>query len=271
MAGDTPPASTFPPTSSYSPNLSHPQGAQQKAALDTIAKVIGTFGKIYNGFESHGEQNIPLQGPALIVFYHGLMPLDAWYFGLNFYLKTGRLVRGLGDRWLFKTPGMKRLVEAVGGVEGSPGAARRLIDEGNLVGVSPGGTREAISGTSNNYKLIWRSRTGFAKLAIETGVKIIPGFTRNVEELYRAPFVEHPLIQSLYEKTRWPIVPILGLGILPFPVKLVTYLGEAISPEPNETPDALARRTRQAIEKLIQEHQPKDQSITSAIIERFQK
>lgn len=239
------------------------------APLDKIAKAITTFGKLYNGFEIIGEDNIPKEGPALIVFYHGLMPLDVWYFGLEYYLRHGRLIKGLGDRWLFKTPGLKQLVETVGGVEGTPETARRLLRSGELVGVSPGGTREAISGTVNNYKLIWKSRLGFAKLAQECKVDIIPGFTRNVEELYRAPFVEHPLIQTLYEKTRWPLVPIVGLGALPFPVKLTTVIGEPIKFDPARTPEELAKLTRTSLEKLMKENQPRRQTILNAVKERW--
>lgn len=238
--------------------------------LKSLAKVITTFGRWYNGFESVGDENIPKAGSALIVFYHGLMPLDVWYFGLNYYLKTGRLIRGLGDRWLFKAPGMKQLVEAVGGVEGRPEVAMKFLRDGHLVGVSPGGVREAISGTENNYKLIWGKRIGFAKLAIEAKVPIIPGFTKNVEEIYRAPLAGTSIFQSLYEATRLPLVPIMGLGPLPFPAKLVTYIGEAIYPEDNDTPESLKEKTRVAIEALIKKYQPNQQTILSAIRERIE-
>jgi 1-acyl-sn-glycerol-3-phosphate acyltransferase len=237
--------------------------------LKNIAKIITTFGRWYNGFESFGDEHIPSTGPALVVFYHGLMPLDAWYFGLNYYLKTGRLIRGLGDRWLFKAPGMKQLVRAVGGVEGRPQVALQMLKDGHLVGVSPGGVREAISGTENNYKLIWGKRLGFAKLAIEANVPIIPGFTKNVEEIYRAPFAGTPLFQAIYEATRLPLVPFLGLGPLPFPAKLITYIGEPIHPKPGETPESLKQRTQEALEQLIMKYQPKDQTILSAIKERL--
>lgn len=241
------------------------------ATIERIAKLITSFGKYYNGYEVVGEENVPSEGPALIVFYHGLMPLDVWYFGLHHYLRTGRLIRGLGDRWLFKTPGLKQLVEAVGGVEGRPQVALQLLKEGNLVGVSPGGVREAISGTDHNYRLIWGKRLGFAKLALESNVPIIPGFTKNVEEIYRAPFAGTSLFQSLYESTRLPLVPILGLGPLPFPAKLTTYLGSPIVPTLGETPESLRERTHQALQELIDRHQSKEPSILESIKERFQK
>jgi hypothetical protein len=107
----------------------------------------------------------------------------------------------------------------------------------------------------NNYKLKWGKRQGFAKLALDAGVPIIPGFTENVEGLYHAPLASHPILQNLYEKTRLPLVPIVGIGPLPFPVRLTTWLGAPLVPKPNESAAELALRTRQAIETLIEEHQ----------------
>ncbi|MGZ3722425.1 MAG: 1-acyl-sn-glycerol-3-phosphate acyltransferase, partial [Bdellovibrionales bacterium] len=147
------------------------------------------------------------------------------------------------------------LTKAVGGVSADPGVAAELLREGRLVGVAPGGVREAISGKENNYRVMWGKRQGFARLALEADVPIIPGFTQNIESLYHAPLAGHPFFQALYEKTRLPLVPIIGLGPLPFPVPLTTWLGPAIHPSEGESAGKLAERTRQAIEILIENHQ----------------
>ena len=223
--------------------------------MEYAAKAITRFGEFYNQYKINGLEHIPKNGPALMVFYHGLVPLDFWYFGLKLYLETGRHPSALIDRWLFKTPGLAWFARAVGGVSAEKEVALKMLKEGRLVGVSPGGTREAISGRKNNYRLVWGNRMGFAKLALESGAPIIPGFTENVEGLYHAPFADHPFFQNLYEKTRLPLVPIIGLGPLPFPVKLTTWLGEPIFPKTGEAPEELAARTRQAIEILIENHQ----------------
>ncbi len=237
--------------------------------LPLIAKVVSRFGELYNGFEAEGAENIPKEGPALIVFYHGLVPLDAWYFGLQYYIQTGRLIRGLGDRWLFKTPLIRDLVTAVGAKEGRPETALALLKKGELVGVSPGGVREAIAGASNHYKLLWGNRQGFARVAIEARVPVIPAFTVNVEETYRAPFADHPFFQKLYESTRLPLVPVVGLGVLPFPVGLKTVIGEPIPFDPEQNPKELAEKTRQSLERLIAIHQPKATSVLKAMLNRF--
>ena len=224
-------------------------------ALPAIAKAVTGFAKIYHRYRIRGLETLPPKGPALLVFYHGLVPLDFYYFGLQVYQETGRLPRALGDRWLFKTPGMAQVARTLGAVEGAPGAALQLLRAGELVGVAPGGVREAISGPRHDYKLMWKDRKGFAKVALDAGVPVIPGFTENVESLYRAPLADRPFFRHLYEVTRLPLVPIIGIGPMPFPAKLTTWLGEPIHAMPGETPDALAGRTRGAIENLIRRHQ----------------
>lgn len=202
-----------------------------------------------------------------MVLYHGLVPLDFWYLGMKIYEDTGRKPCALVDRWLLKTPGLSWLTRAVGGIEGHYESALQVLREGHVVGVSPGGVREAISGRRNNYKLVWGQRRGFARLAVEAQVPVIPGFTQNVESLYHAPFAGRPLFQKLYEKTRLPLVPIVGLGPLPFPVPLTTWLGEPLWPEKEESGDFKSRvedlhtRTRRALETLIGQHQPRDPQV----------
>ena len=84
--------------------------------MPLISSVITGFGRAYNGYEVRGLENIPREGGALLVMYHGLVPIDFWYLGLTMYRELGRQPCALVDRWLFKTPGLKQLTEAVGGV-----------------------------------------------------------------------------------------------------------------------------------------------------------
>lgn len=257
-------------SSMATPLPSNSQPTKEDPRLPVFAKAVSKIGKIYNGFEYSGAENIPRTGAALIVFYHGLIPLDAWYFGVQYYLDHGRLIHGLGDRWIFKAPGLKQLAEIMGVHEGSPKNALDLLKAGEVVAVSPGGVREAISGTANNYKLIWKHRTGFAKVALEAKVDIIPAFSENVEELYRAPFAGSHLIQNLYEKTRVPVVPLVGLGLLPFPVKIKTWIGSPIRHDPRDTPEQLVQKTRVALESLIAKHQSsREQSVPGALVKRW--
>ncbi len=44
-----------------------------------------------------------------------------------------------------------------------------IFKEGDLLAISPGGVREALF-SDENYKMIWNSRIGFAKVALKAQV-----------------------------------------------------------------------------------------------------
>lgn len=222
-----------------------------KEFLDPFAKNITRFGRLYNRYSVVGLRKIPREGAALLVFYHGFVPLDLFYFGMTLYMKTGRPPVALTDRLGMRIPLLKDFYSAVGAVEGTRESALEALNEGRIVGVAPGGLKEAISGHSLDYQLVWGQRTGFAKLAIEAGVDIYPCFTKNVESLYKNPMGGTPVADFVYQKTHFPLTPPVGIGALPFPVKLTTFVGDAITPNEQELPENLAARTKIALEELI--------------------
>ena len=217
--------------------------------------MLSRYGRVVHDFEINHLDRIPADKPALLIFYHGFMPLDVWLFGAEVHRQTGRTIRFLADRFLFKTPGLRRLVKLTGAVPGNRPDAVRMLNEGHLVGVSPGGVREALAGRDEHYRVIWGQRRGFAHVAIEAKVPIIPIFTENVEEIYRAPGADSAPVQALYERTRIPIVPIVGLGALPIPVKLRAWVGEPIPHDPEDTAEVLRDKAHDALQGLIDAHQ----------------
>ena len=130
-----------------------------------------------------GFEKIPQEGGALIVYYHASIPID--YFGLvtRTYLEKGRLIRSVMDRNLIMMPGAEVLIRTFGAMPGGREDVIKLLKEGHLVGVAPGGGYEAqLAG--KDYPVMWKLRRGFAVVAKEAGVPIIPMFTENVREAY---------------------------------------------------------------------------------------
>lgn len=76
-----------------------------EAARKSLAALWDAQGWLWHGFEVEGLDNIPTDGPALIVFYHGAIPIDFYYVMSKYILYKGRLIRCVGDRFLFKIPG----------------------------------------------------------------------------------------------------------------------------------------------------------------------
>ena len=50
------------------------------------------------GYEVEGLEKLPLAGPALIVYYHGTMPVDMYYLLSEYLLRRKRLIRCVTDR-----------------------------------------------------------------------------------------------------------------------------------------------------------------------------
>ncbi|XP_030070366.1 DGAT1/2-independent enzyme synthesizing storage lipids isoform X2 [Microcaecilia unicolor] len=161
--------------------------------------------------------------------------------------------------------GFKPLIEAFGVIHGPKEECVKALRNGHLLGISPGGLREALF-SDETYTIIWGSRKGFAQVAIDAEVPIIPMFTQNIREAYRTLGVLR-VFRWLYEKCRLPLVPTYG----GFPVKFRTYLGDPIPYVPGITAAELAEKTKSAIQSLIDKHQRIPGNIFQALLERFHR
>ena len=93
-------------------------------------------------------------------------------------LTKGRVIHSVVDSFLFKLPGFGSLLTAFSCTPGTVAScAEGLRDGGHLLGLSPGGVYEAQF-SNHYYKIMWKNRLGFAKIAIEAQVPIIPVFTQ---------------------------------------------------------------------------------------------
>lgn len=60
----------------------------------------------FSGYEVNGLENVPIDSPALLVYYHGAIPIDLYYLISRIYLLKAKLVHTVADHFLFKLPGM---------------------------------------------------------------------------------------------------------------------------------------------------------------------
>ncbi|XP_071410629.1 DGAT1/2-independent enzyme synthesizing storage lipids-like isoform X2 [Pithys albifrons albifrons] len=235
---------------------------------DSARKSIATFWDIYariwHGYELHGVENLP-DGPGILVYYHGAIPIDYLYFLSRLFLWKKRVCLSVADHFVFRLPGLKFLLEVTGIILGTREECLMALKNGYLVSISPGGVREALF-SDENYQLIWGNRKGFAQVARDARVPIIPMYTQNVREGYRT-FKERRFLRQLYESTRLPFTPPYG-GL---PVKFRTYIGKPIPYDPNITTEELVEKTKTAVQALIRKHQTIPGSIWKALLERFDK
>jgi 1-acyl-sn-glycerol-3-phosphate acyltransferase len=132
-----------------------------------------------------GLEHVPRAGAVLLVGNHTVYGiLDIPMLGLEVYAATGRLVRGLGDHNHFAVPLWRDLLKRLGAVRGTRENCVQLFEAGEPVLVYPGGGREVMKHKGEKYKLIWKERVGFARLAIQHGVPIVPFAAVGVEDMF---------------------------------------------------------------------------------------
>lgn len=233
-------------------------------ARAAISLLWECHGWIWHGYEVCGLENLPKEGPALVVYYHGAIPVDYYYLNSRFWIYSKRLMRTIAAQFLFKTPGLRILMDVIKATPGTVKQVSEYLLEGEIISVAPGGIREAQF-SNEYYELVWNNRVGFAKAAILGKAPIIPVFTQNIREAYRtAPFFRGTF-RWIYEKTRLPLLPIYG----GFPVKLKTIIGKPILYDPRASPEEIAIRTSDAIKRLIEENQRLPGSVVGALLQRF--
>ena len=124
-----------------------------------------------------GAENVPASGPAILASNH--LSYADWLF---MPLTLPRRVTFVAKAEYFTTPGVKgwfqkKFFSGAGQVpidrsganaaEGALASARHILGQGELFGIYPEGTR------SHDGRL-YRGKTGVARLALETGVPVIP-------------------------------------------------------------------------------------------------
>ncbi|KAJ8268626.1 hypothetical protein COCON_G00137980 [Conger conger] len=232
-------------------------------ARKTLATLWDGHGKIWHGYEIHGLEKIPDKGPAVIVYYHGAIPIDYYYFLAKVILQKGRMCHAVADHFVFKVPGFRLLLEVFSVLHGPREECVRALQAGHLLAISPGGLREALF-SDETYPLLWGRRQGFAQVALDSRAPIIPMFTQNLREGFRSLGNLRPY-RWLYERFRLPVAPVYG----GFPVKFRTYLGDPIPYDPNLTAAELADKAQQAVQDLIDRHQRIPGNVLQALLERF--
>lgn len=193
----------------------------------------------YHRHRVYGLEHLPTEGPALVAVNHSLATYDTGLLTLAVFEQTGRLMRGLGDRSLFVTPGIKEVMPRLGVVDADPDNARRLLEQGEIVVVAPGGMREALRPRDERYRVQWDDRRGFARLALQAQVPVILAACPRADDVF-TPY-RNPLTPRVYKRLKLPLPIARGLGptALPRPVALTHTLRAPLQPPEGPVADHL--------------------------------
>jgi 1-acyl-sn-glycerol-3-phosphate acyltransferase len=132
---------------------------------------------LYFRAEVRGLQNIPEEGPVLLVGNHsgGNLTPDTHVFTLAFstYFGVERRFHQLAHNLVLSMPGLGML-RKYGTVAATPENAERALDVGAALLVYPGGDYEVHRPTWESARVDFGGRRGFIRLAKAKGVPLVP-------------------------------------------------------------------------------------------------
>lgn len=253
---------------------SHAEAAEPElpAVIVTAAMALKRLGidfvRRYNRLDIDIEATT-LNEPVLFVANHGFGGI----LDLNVFATFAALDRLSLDRpltilthQLAWTLGVGRLIETLGARPAAESTAEEAFDNGHHVLVFPGGDLDAGKSWKDRNRVVFGGRSGFARLAIEKAVPIVPIVTAgageslyvisNGERLARATHLDKLLrlkTAPVSVSLPWGLTvgPVGILPYLPLPTKLHTRVLAAMSALADEDPDAYAERVRATMEQAL--------------------
>ena len=185
---------------------------------------------VYFRPEVRGLENIPAEGPVLLVGNHsgGLVIADTFVFSHAFYDHFGpyRRFHQLAHNLAAGNP-MLGILRRYGTVKASHENARRAFDRGAALLVYPGGDYETFRPSWHGDQIEFGGRQGFIRLALDAGVPIVPVVSMGGQEtalfVTRGERIARALrIDRLTRVKVFPISvgPPFGVNVLDLPLRL---------------------------------------------------
>jgi 1-acyl-sn-glycerol-3-phosphate acyltransferase len=189
--------------------------------------------------EFDGWENLP-EPPVLLVGIHSGAPFvwDAWTVGVQWWRRFGneRPLHGTAHDALMAIPLIGRFFRAMGVLPAAPDSIATALAEGRDVALWPGGEVDSLRPWSERDRANLAGRTGFIKMAIRTGVPIVPIATvggadampvlirgDELAQFLRLDKVLRLKVFPLAISLPWGIAP-AALPQLPLPAKIRTRL-----------------------------------------------
>lgn len=230
--------------------------------VKTTVRLIEPLRKLINP-KAYGIDNVPKRGALLVGNHTVLGVLDLPLICAELW-ELGRIVRALGDHAQFKVPGWRDMLKSLGVVEGTRANCAELMQRGELILVFPGGGREVAKRKGERYKLVWKNRMGFARLAIQYGYPIIPFASVGADDAVDIVVdADNPLLapeRLLVEKIlgspdSWPLWRGIGPTPIPRPERQYYWFGEQIqttSVKSRHNDDTTVREVRDSTKTAVE-------------------
>jgi 1-acyl-sn-glycerol-3-phosphate acyltransferase len=242
--------------------------------MEKLSLLYGGPGRYFE-LTVRGLERLP-PAPVMLISNHsgGTTIPDVWGFGVAWYRQFGatRPLHILCHELLFAVPGFARFFERLGAVRASLEAGRQIIGLGRDVLIFPGGDLETWRPYSRRYHVDFGGRTGYARLALEQQVPVVPVAHAGAHETLRVltsgrRFARWVGLRRIARAEIWPIHLSLpwGLGVgplphLPLPARFRYLVGKPVLPVEATTVRQLADQVEAAVQRQLDVLQREDEA-----------
>lgn len=220
---------------------------------------VRAMARAYFRAEVQGIDLVP-EGRAMIVGNHnaGITFLEPFMMGAEWYRLRGEddPLYFLAHDAMVSIPVLRNMLLKFGCVRASWDNSKKLFEEGRKLVVFPGGNHEAFRKYSERYTIDFGGHRGFARLAVETDVPVVPMLNIGGHETFfvltrgeRLGKLFHS--EKLLRSKSFPIALALPWGVMvgplfhiPLPAKSTIEFGEPF------TPSQLTRRNAKAEKRI---------------------
>ena len=227
---------------------------------------------VWHRHQVEGLDNIPA-GPAMLIGNHsgGLNPVDGLFL-IGHYAHRTDPIHPLGHAIFFATKPVRSLLATIGVLPATPLSMRAAIEAGHKTLVFPGGDIDSLRSFWRRNEVDFGGRKGFARLAVELNVPIVPLATHGAQAgwmvLWQGREIANALRMPTWAKMHsfpvalsfpWGLTigPTSYLPYLPMPVRVRQRICAPIMPQASgdfETRvEALYRQTEAALSHALQE------------------
>lgn len=230
------------------------------------------FSAYWNGYEMHGFDKIAAYENCLLVGYHSRCTVDIVYLLANIQPST------IATYLMFKIPIMGfvlsqfNILPSGSSTKAEMGFVAALAATKRPLLLLPGGVFECLKPLAQIGKIQWKKVPGFARIIhkeqqhLGSNTKVVPFYTKNCDRLlYRSDFIYEVCgsvgrnMYSKFKKGHYYLMPLMltlmflavGIKLVPRPVKLDVYFGDAIVLKEGESAEDFSARIAIATQGLV--------------------
>jgi 1-acyl-sn-glycerol-3-phosphate acyltransferase len=196
------------------------------------------YRQYYHRYRVYGFEQLAATRPAMLVGYHGSpLAYDLCMLTVAIYDRFAYMPATVVHRGVEAIGLLRWLSDGLGFVTGDGERLRKVLDRGQHIIVSPGGSTEGARSFCQRYTVDWGKNTGYLKLAAKQKIPMIPVGAWGVDHAYIGLNDSPKLGRALGLPKGWEWLPWIGVGLvgvyplaIPFPVQVRQIIGKPIAP-----------------------------------------